>query len=99
MTINTDELWFRIKSNEGEVITTITGKKLKYRVEKEIVFWEPLEPSQNSLWKQSKKQIMLCIDARQKGRRPSEWPGTARSYKWALLNDESIWPRSHKDSI
>lgn len=92
MPINTDELWSRIKSNEGEVITTKMKKKLKYRVEEEIVHWEPLERSQNSLWKQSKKQIMLCINARQQGLGPSKWPGTATSYKWALLNDESIWP-------
>lgn len=37
------------------------------------------------------KKICKCIEARNLNYPPGEYPGTARSYKWALLNHQSIW--------
>ena len=90
--MDTELLWALIKKHQGKVIYTTWNKRLTYSVKEDVVEWQPLEPSLKRPWNQSKKEIMLCVDARQRGLGPGDWPGTATSYKWALLNDESIWP-------
>lgn len=54
MLIDTNELWTRITKNQGQVIETKTGKKLKYEIDGEIIQWVPLEVTLNNPWNQSK---------------------------------------------
>ena len=66
-------------------------KAVKYKVEDDIVIWIPIEGTQKTLYNQRKKQICACLESRRLGKGPTEYPGTAQSYKWALLNNENIW--------
>ena len=59
----------------------------------EKIIWIPKEATQHNLYPQSKKEICKCIEARAKNYLTSNYPGTARSYKWALLNHPSIWTK------
>ena len=86
-------VWERIKENQNNELSLKKGKKVSYEIMNETIFWKTIEPSQNILFPQSKKQILECIPAKEKGLNPSEYPGTARSYKWALLNHDLIWEK------
>jgi hypothetical protein len=87
-----ENLWNRIVSYSGKLeLKTKTSLILSYKVENDVVFWIPREPTQKKLWPQSKSEICKCIEARTKNYLTSNYPGTARSYKWALLNHSSIW--------
>jgi hypothetical protein len=50
-----------------------------------------IEATQEVLFKQSRKSICESINARINNYRPSDYTGSAKSYKWALLNDNRIW--------
>ncbi len=86
-------VWERILLHAKEQIILLTKrrKKLTYKIENDYVIWIPSGPHQNVLYNQSKKQICDSINARNLDYNPSQYPGTATSYKWALLNHESIW--------
>ena len=86
-------VWERILLHAKKQIILLTkrGKKLTYTIENDYVIWIPLGPHQNVLYNQSKKQICASIDARSLNYSPSQYPGTATSYKWALLNHKNIW--------
>jgi hypothetical protein len=86
-------IWKRIliNSNQQIVLTTKRGIEVTYKVENDFVVWIPISPNQNVLYNQSKKQICDSLIARSLNHGPSQYPGTATSYKWALLNHPSIW--------
>jgi hypothetical protein len=86
-------IWNRIVlcSKDKIVLTTIRGVQTTYNVEKELVIWQTIGPNQNVLYNQSKKQICNSLNARILNYGPSKYPGTATSYKWALLNHPKIW--------
>lgn len=85
-------LWKRILENSNSIIIkTIRGKELKYKIQGNLIVWEPLETTQNNLYPQSKVQIIECLNSRKSNEKPSNYPGTAPSYKWALLNHNKIW--------
>lgn len=87
-----ENVWTRIVKNSGKIeLKTIRGQCLKYKIDGNIVHWIGLEPTMNNLFHQSKENIIACFDARRKGLTPSMYPGTAPSYKWALLNHPMIW--------
>jgi hypothetical protein len=50
-----------------------------------------MENTQITLFRQRRLSICNSIPARQNNLGPSMYPGTAASYKWALLNDPKIW--------
>ena len=78
-------------NSEQIELTTIRGKHLKYKVNGNNIFWIPLEPTMRNLYNQSKGDICNCLIARENSLNPSFYPGTAQSYKWALLNNPIIW--------
>jgi hypothetical protein len=86
-------VWSRIidYSKLHSDLVTKRGKTVKYNVEVDIVLWQSAYGTQNTLYKQSKVQIFACLESMRLGRGPTEYPGTAQSYKWALLNNENIW--------
>lgn len=86
-------IWNRIvdHSNNELVLTTVKGVKASYKVENELVVWLTIGSNQNVLYSQSKKQICNSLNARNLNYGPSKYPGTATSYKWALLNHPKIW--------
>jgi hypothetical protein len=86
-------VWERILLHAKKQIILLTkrGKKLTYTIENDYVIWIPLGSHQNVLYNQSKKQICASLNARNLNYNPSQYPGKATSYKWALLNHESIW--------
>ena len=57
----------------------------------EKIIWLGEEPTMNNLYPQSKDNICRCLEYRNKNANPSSYPGTATSYKWALLNNDKIW--------
>ena len=70
---------------------TKRNKRLTFRIENDKIIWMPIENEQLNLFSQSKKQICACLNSRLINLGPSKYPGTAQSYKWALLNDKEIW--------
>jgi hypothetical protein len=85
-------LWQRIILNEGiELLLKAKKKSVKYQVKNDIITWIPIEETQKTLYSQSKTEIEKCINSRLKGQKTSIYPGTAQSYKWALLNDNRVW--------
>lgn len=86
-------LWERIILNSLSItLTTKRGKILKYEVSNQnSIIWIPKEDTQHNLYTQSKQLILRCLQARIKNLSPSNYPGTATSYKWALLNHHNIW--------
>ena len=86
-------IWERILlcSKKQIILTTKKGISVTYKIESNVLVWVPLGPKQNVLFNQNKKQICASLTARNFNLTPSRYPGTARSYKWALLNHESIW--------
>lgn len=86
-----DCIWKRILNNQGIIISTIRNISLKYKVENEVIHWIPLEPNQHTLYPQSRVNILNCLLSRINELGPSQYPGTAQSYKWAILNNTNIW--------
>lgn len=87
-----DCLWERIISKQGISLYTKNGKEVKHKVNsKNEIEWVCVENSQNNLYNQSKDNICDCIESRKNNLSPSQFPGTATSYKWALLNNSEIW--------
>lgn len=85
-------IWTRIVSNSGNLtIYTKIGRALKYEVINDVVKWIPLESTLKIPFPQSKNEILNCIAARSKSLKTSSYPDRAQSYKWALLNSNSIW--------
>ena len=85
-------VWERILENSNKIeLTTKTDRRLKYRIEGNLIIWIPLEETMKKLYNQNKSTFSKCIEARRENLRPSDYPGTAQSYKWALLNHEAIW--------
>lgn len=82
----------RILENSNKIeLTTLRGKKLRYIVNDKIIHFIGISPSINKPLDQSIDDISMCIEARKNNLGPSEYPGRAQSYKWALLNHEAIW--------
>ena len=82
----------RILENSNKIeLTTLRGKKLRYIVNDKIIHFIGISPSINKPLDQSIDDISKCIEARKNNLGPSGYPGTAQSYKWALLNHEAIW--------
>lgn len=86
-------IWERIKINSTKklILTTMRGLKLSYKVKNDEVIWIPKSPNQKTLFNQSKTQICASLRARNLNYGSSTYPGTAQSYKWALLNHDAIW--------
>lgn len=85
-------VWSRIVLNSGIIeLRTKRNFRLQYKVEGNKVMWIGLEMSMNNLFPQSKENICACLESRRTELNPSEYPGTATSYKWALLNHPEIW--------
>jgi hypothetical protein len=85
-------IWNRIVSNSGSLtIYTKRGLALKFEVINEVVNWIPLELTLSNPYSQSKTEILKCLEPRSNSLKTSSYPGTAQSYKWALLNSNSIW--------
>jgi len=62
-----------------------------YKIEKNMIVWLSMESTQRVLFRQRRISICNSIPSRQNNFVPSRYPGTATSYKWALLNDDRIW--------
>ncbi|PKO98525.1 MAG: hypothetical protein CVU13_10225 [Bacteroidetes bacterium HGW-Bacteroidetes-8] len=87
-----ESVWKRIVSNSEIIeLNTITGLRLSYKVDVDNIVWIGKEPTMRTLYRQSRKTICACFDARNRNLSPSQYPGTATSYKWALLNHPKIW--------
>ena len=86
-------IWERILlyAKKQIILTTKKGIMVTYKVENNIIVWLTIGPRQNVLYNQNKKQICASLTARSSNLTPSRYPGTATSYKWALLNYEGIW--------
>ena len=84
-------VWQRILNNQGETLTLKLDKEVSYKIEGNIIIWLSMEPTQRVLFKQRRISICNSIPSRQNNFGPSRYPGTATSYKWALLNDDRIW--------
>ena len=90
---NSEEcVWKRIVFNSEKLtIFTVRGLGLKYKANKDIVEWIPLDPTLNVPYNQSKFEIFKCFEARKRNISTSKYLGAAQSYKSALLNDDNIW--------
>ena len=86
-------VWKRIVQygNENPFLFTKTNRRLSYKIHDEKIIWLGEEPTMNNLYPQSKDNICRCLEYRNKNANPSSYPGTATSYKWALLNNDKIW--------
>lgn len=86
-----DCIWQRLIENQGEIFHLAGGKNVSYRITGNNLEWISIEPTHNVLFPQSRDNICDSINARINNFGPSNYPGTATSYKWALLNDDQIW--------
>jgi hypothetical protein len=86
-----DCIWQRLIENQGTEFTLKGGKNVSFKIEGQYVDWIPMENTQITLFRQRRLSICNSIPARQNNLGPSMYPGTAASYKWALLNDPKIW--------
>ncbi|RVU25059.1 hypothetical protein EOJ36_08625 [Sandaracinomonas limnophila] len=85
-------VWNRIVLNSEKItIHTKRGLALKYKANKNTVEWIPMVHTLNVPYNQNKSEIFKCFEARKDNNSPSNYPGTAQSYKWALLNNKEIW--------
>ena len=92
-----DCIWKRIMENAEKIeISTKRNLKLNYRIQSEQIIWIPKETTQKKLFNVSKQEIINCLEARKQQANPSEYPGVAPSYKWAILNHPKIWLGSRK---
>ncbi|MDB4682653.1 hypothetical protein OAE89_01145 [Crocinitomicaceae bacterium] len=93
-TVNScDELWKRIVKNKGKTLNMSRQPgKIKYNViDNDTVVWIEQSETQKNLFEQSRNEICKCIEPRRNNLGVGQYPGTAASYKWALLNDPEIW--------
>ena len=94
-TVNScDELWKRIVKNKKAILSMSRHPgTISYTVinNDTTVQWEEQSETQRNLIKQHRNEICKCIEARRKNLAVGQYPGTAASYKWALLNDPRIW--------
>jgi hypothetical protein len=86
-----DCIWQRLIENQETVFTLKGGKNVSYKIVGQYVAWISMENTQRILFRQKRLSICNSIPARQNNLGPSMYPGTATSYKWALLNDSRIW--------
>jgi len=86
-----DCVWQRVVKNQGAVLRLKFEKEISYKIEGDIIIWLSMEPTQRVLFRQRRISICNSIPSRQNNFGPSRYPGTATSYKWALLNDDRIW--------
>jgi hypothetical protein len=84
-------IWQRLIENQGGVFRLARGREVSYRLIGNTLEWIPVEITHNVLYPQSRDNICESINARLNNFSPSNYPGTAKSYKWALLNDSRIW--------
>jgi hypothetical protein len=84
-------LWERITVNQRCKFLLKRGRLISYQTIGNNVEWITIEATQEVLFKQSRKSICESINARINNYRPSDYTGSAKSYKWALLNDNRIW--------
>ena len=84
-------IWQRLIENQGTAFTLMRGKNVSYKIVGQYVAWISMEDTQRILFKQKRLSICNSIPAHQNNLGPSMLPGTATSYKWALLNDPRIW--------
>ena len=93
-TVNScDELWKRIVKNQKVILSMSRHPgTISYKVvNNDTVKWIKQSETERILIKQSRNEICKCIEARRENLGVSQNPGTAASYKWALLNDPRIW--------
>ena len=87
-----ESIWTRIMAHSNQIILrTKRGLELKYEIRNNMIYWIPLEDTMNTLFPQSRDEIRKCVQFRSRNLNPSQYSGTACSYKWALLNHPSIW--------
>ena len=87
-----ESIWKRIVSSSEQIeLRTKRGRRLQYKIVGDTVVWIGLETTMKNLVNQSKGEIEKCLESRMMNLNPSEYPGAAPSYKWALLNHPSIW--------
>jgi hypothetical protein len=86
-----DCVWQRVVKNQGAVLRLKFQKQISYKIEKNMIVWLSMESTQRVLFRQRRISICNSIPSRQNNFVPSRYPGTATSYKWALLNDDRIW--------
>jgi hypothetical protein len=86
-----DCIWHRLIKNQGGIFRLARGRQVSYRIIANHVEWITIESTQEILFTQSRENICESITARINNLSPSNYPGTAKSYKWALLNDSRIW--------
>jgi hypothetical protein len=84
-------LWKRITENQRCIFRLKRGRLISYNIIGNNVEWIIVEATQEILFKQSRESVCESMKARINNCRPSDYPGTAKSYKWALLNDKRIW--------
>lgn len=85
------QLWQKILANQGIPLQLHGGRYVTYATRGMTVVWIALEETQKNLYSQSLQQIAECIPYRLAECCPSSYPGSARSYKWSLLNSEQIF--------
>ena len=84
-------IWQRLIENQGSIFLLAGGKNVSYSILGNNLEWVYIEPTQDILYSQSRENIYGSINARLNNFSPSNYPGSAKSYKWALLNDSRIW--------
>ena len=84
-------IWQRLIKNQGGIFHLARRRQVSYRIIGNNVEWITIESTQEILFTQSRENICESITARINNFSPSNYPGTAKSYKWALLNDDRIW--------
>jgi hypothetical protein len=84
-------IWQRLIENQGGIYRLAEGKEVSYHLKSNTLEWIPVETTHNVLYPQSRESFCESITARINNLSPSNYPGTAKSYKWALLNDPRIW--------
>ncbi len=92
------QLWQNILANQGKPIRLKGGKYVTFETRGMRVVWKAMEPTQRNLYPQTLQQIMACVPARIGECGPSSYPGTAKSYKFALLNSV-IWTKDLADLV
>jgi hypothetical protein len=86
-----DCIWQRLIFNQEGIFRLARGRQVSYRIIGNNLNWISIETTQDVLFTQSRENICESINARINNHSPSNYPGTAKSYKWALLNDQRIW--------
>jgi hypothetical protein len=84
-------IWKRLIENQGGIFHLARGRQVSYQITGNTLVWIPVETTHNVLYPQNRHSICESITARINNLNPSNYSGTAKSYKWALLNDLRIW--------